>query len=162
MADVSDNVSDKVVDEIVDESKIQIFKHRFTLPGEEKTIDYILIYFNDPDMNCQKIQIRARPRIRKAFGIDTHNLKDIIADKNLIEWKQIPKSGIDAFDIKEVLDKDMYTYCLINDVIRFAEFKPKNDKYYDVYNEYSKHLIICDANEICVSGELIKKQFTCF
>jgi len=160
MAGVSDNVSNNVVDEVIDERKIQIFKHRFELPGGGKKIDYILINFNDEVMNCQKINITSMYRIKKAYYRVTHKLKNIISDKNLIEWKQIPKQATSeiASEIMSIFDKDMYTYCLIDDAIIFAEFKPKDHKDWAIYDEYSKHALICDANEICVSGEFIKKN----
>ena len=99
-------------------------------------------------------------RLKKAYYRVTHKLKNIISDKNLIEWKQIPKQTADEItsEIMSIFDKEMYTYCLIDDAIIFAEFKPKDHADWAIYDEYSKHALICDANEICVSGEFKKNN----
>lgn len=111
-------------------------------------------------MNCKKINIPTASRLKKAYYRFTHELKNIISDKNLFEWKQIPKQITDEnkLAIMSMFDKEMYTYCLIDDTIIFAEFKPKNHNDWAIYDEFSKHALICGANEICVSGEFKKND----
>jgi hypothetical protein len=137
-----------------DETKIQLFKHKYKLPNSSLSIDYIIVILNDPTMICTKIYMRNIMRIKKSYYQLTHNLNEVLSDRNLIEWVQLQKYNQENFDILlKMLNKPLYTYCLIDDKLIFAEFKPKSDSSFAIYDEFSKHALICGTNAICVSGE---------
>jgi hypothetical protein len=89
-----------------------------------------------------------------------HKLTDIISDANLKKWTQLSKTDTseNLTALLDFLDKPMYTYCLIDDTLILAEVKPENDIHWSIYDEYSKHALICNSNSICVSG-IAKKTF---
>jgi hypothetical protein len=86
----------------------------------------------------------------------THNIHKIINYNNLKRWTQLNKTqkNNNLKKLKEIFDKKLYSYCLIDDLLIFSEIKPNNSKYFTLYDTWSKHVLICNSNYICLAGDL--------